>query len=111
MTQVAAPPSDASPSVAAPDTVRVLLVDDQAIIGEAVRRMLATDAAIEYRYCQDPTTAIAVATEFRPTVILQDLVMPGVDGLDLVRDYRACDETREIPLIVLSSKEEATTKA
>ena len=36
MTQVAAPPSDASPSVAAPDTVRVLLVDDQAIIGEAV---------------------------------------------------------------------------
>ncbi len=111
MTQVAAPPSDASPSVAAPDTVRVLLVDDQAIIGEAVRRMLAADTAIEYRYCQDPTTAIAVATEFRPTVILQDLVMPGVDGLDLVRDYRACDETREIPLIVLSSKEEATTKA
>jgi sigma-B regulation protein RsbU (phosphoserine phosphatase) len=111
MTQVAAPPSVASSAVAAPDTIRVLLVDDQAIIGEAVRRMLASDPSIEYRYCQDPTTAIAVATEYRPTVILQDLVMPGVDGLDLVRDYRACDETREIPLIVLSSKEEATTKA
>ncbi|MGA0287389.1 MAG: SpoIIE family protein phosphatase [Phycisphaerales bacterium] len=93
------------------DGIRVLLVDDQAIIGEAVRRMLATRNGIEYRYCQDPTEAIETAIEFKPTVILQDLVMPGVDGLDLVREYRARDETREIPLIVLSSREEATTKA
>jgi PleD family two-component response regulator len=50
MTQVAAPPSVASSAVAAPDTIRVLLVDDQAIIGEAVRRMLASDPSIEYRY-------------------------------------------------------------
>ncbi len=116
MSQTATPPAETSltgggSAVEAPDQIRVLLVDDQAIIGEAVRRMLASQGEIEYRYCQDPLKAIETAKEFRPTVILQDLVMPGVDGLDLVRDYRTIDETREIPLIVLSSKEEATTKA
>jgi len=89
----------------------VLLVDDQAIIGEAVRRMLAPQADIAFHFCQDPLKAIEVAIAVRPTVILQDLVMPGKDGLDLVREYREREETREIPLIVLSSKEEATTKA
>jgi sigma-B regulation protein RsbU (phosphoserine phosphatase) len=44
-------------------------------------------------------------------VILQDLVMPGVDGLDLVSGYRNQEETKLTPLIVLSSKEEGATKA
>ncbi len=93
------------------DRVVVLLVDDQAMIGEAVRRICATQPTIEYHFCADPTQAVATATRVEPTVILQDLVMPGIDGLDLVRHYRQNDATRLIPLIVLSSKEEATTKA
>jgi two-component system, chemotaxis family, response regulator WspR len=44
-------------------------------------------------------------------VILQDLVMSTVDGLALVRAYRAEPSTRDIPVIVLSSAEEANTKA
>ncbi len=89
----------------------VLLVDDQPIIGEAVRRMLAGQKDLEFRYCNDALKALDVAIELKPTVILQDLMMPGRDGLDLVRDYRERPETRDIPLIVLSAKEEATTKA
>jgi two-component system chemotaxis family response regulator WspR len=46
-----------------------------------------------------------------PTVILQDLVMPQVNGLDLVKAYRADPVTRSIPIIVLSTKEEATIKS
>lgn len=91
--------------------IRVLLVDDQAIVGETVQRMLAPEAGIGFRFCQDPTCAIPVALEWSPTVILQDLVMPDVDGLDLVRFFRAHPKLKDIPLIVLSSKEEAVTKA
>lgn len=92
--------------------LRVLLVDDQRIVGEAVRRMLAgRTPEIEYRYCVDPHSALAMATEFSPTLILQDLMMPGVDGLDLVRAFRENEATRRVPIIVLSSKEEAATKA
>jgi phosphoserine phosphatase RsbU/P len=91
--------------------IRVLLVDDQPMIGEAVRRMLASEEDIEFNYCSDPTKAIQVAAEFRPTVILQDLVMPEVDGLTMLRFYRASPATKEIPTIVLSTKEEPKVKA
>ena len=91
--------------------VVVLLVDDQAIIGEAVRRMLAPHDDITFHYCQDPTEAVAKAAELKPTVILQDLIMPGIDGLDLVVRYRRQEATKLTPLIVLSTKEEAVTKA
>jgi len=91
--------------------ITVLLVDDQHIIGEALRRMLAPEQDIDFHFCQDPTKAIKTANQIHPTVILQDLVMPEIDGLTLVRYYRANAATRQVPLIVLSSKEEALTKA
>lgn len=91
--------------------ITVLLVDDQAMIGEAVRRMLAEDPEIEFHFCQDPTSAVQTANEISPTVILQDLVMPELDGLTLVKFFRANRKTQEVPLIVLSTKEEPKVKA
>lgn len=91
--------------------IRVLLVDDQAIVGQTVKQMLEPEADISFRHCTDPVAAIEAANEFRPTVILQDLVMPDVDGLLLVKYFRANAGTRQTPLVVLSSKEEPATKA
>jgi sigma-B regulation protein RsbU (phosphoserine phosphatase) len=88
-----------------------LLIDDQAIVGEAVRRMLAPEADIQFHFCQDPTKALETANALQPTVILQDLVMPDVDGLMLVKFFRANPATRQTPMIVLSSKEEPVVKA
>lgn len=93
------------------DSPVVLLVDDQRIIGEAVRRILAPETDIAFHFCQSGAAALAAAAEINPTVILQDLVMPDADGLDLVRGYRQQDATRLTPLIVLSSREEGATKA
>lgn len=93
------------------DACVVLLVDDQLIIGEAVRRILAAHEGIRFHFCQKGREAIATAAKLQPTVILQDLVMPDADGLELVKQYREQDSTRLTPLIVLSSKEEGATKA
>ncbi|NCX98802.1 MAG: response regulator [Planctomycetia bacterium] len=89
----------------------VLLVDDQPIIGEAVRRMLAAEAGLAFHYCKDATAAVEKAAEVGPTVILQDLVMPELDGLELVRRYRADERLRDVPVIVLSTKEDPAVKA
>jgi two-component system chemotaxis family response regulator WspR len=89
----------------------VLLVDDQAMIGEAVRRGLAHEDNIDFHFCADPHQAIAQAVQIKPTVILQDLVMPGLDGLTLVREYRNNPMTRDIPIIVLSTKEDPLIKS
>ena len=91
--------------------VTVLLVDDQAIVGAAVRRMLQPEEGIVFHHCSDPTKAIETAESVEPTVILQDLVMPGVDGLDLVTKYRETASTRDVPIVVLSTREEPETKA
>ncbi|WP_407635897.1 MULTISPECIES: SpoIIE family protein phosphatase [Kamptonema] len=94
------------------DPITVLLIDDQPMIGEAVRRMLLPEKDITFHYCNDPTQALKVARACQPTVILQDLVMPEMEGLVLVRFLRAKNApTRYVPLIVLSSKEEPLIKA
>jgi sigma-B regulation protein RsbU (phosphoserine phosphatase) len=91
--------------------ITVLLIDDQAMIGEAVRRMLLGEEDIEFHACRDAARAVEEALRIRPTVILQDLVMPDVDGLTLVKTFRAREETRDVPMIVLSTKEEPAVKA
>ncbi|MFM8411826.1 MAG: response regulator, partial [Alphaproteobacteria bacterium] len=100
-----------APGDAGEPRIVVLLVDDQRIVAEAVKRMLAAESDVDLHWCGDSSEAVARAVELRPTLILQDLVMPGTDGLTLVARYREQETTRDVPLIVLSSKEEATTKA
>ena len=89
----------------------VLLIDDQRIIGESLRQMLQNESDIQFHFCQDPMKAIEIALEIRPTVILQDLVMPELDGLELVRRFRAQQDLDKVPLIVLSGTEVAEVKA
>ncbi len=90
--------------------VMVLLVDDQAMVCEAVRRALANQSDIDFHYCADAREALSIASQIKPTVILQDLVMPGIDGLTLVSQYRANPATRETPIIVLSTNENPQVK-
>jgi DNA-binding response OmpR family regulator len=89
----------------------ILLVDDQPFVAEVIRRFLASEPALILHYCSDPNEAIEVANRIRPAVILQDLVMPGVDGLAIVGRFRANPATKDTPIIVLSSKEDAQTKS
>jgi two-component system, chemotaxis family, response regulator WspR len=104
--------SDKSPGLTLGEyDARVLLVDDQVMIAEAVRRALAQQHSMVFHYCGSSADAITAAETIKPTVILQDLVMPGVDGLTLVRRYRANPLTKDIPIIVLSTKEEPTIKS
>ncbi len=94
-----------------PQRIVVLLVDDQLVIFEALKQLLAQEEDFELHYCNDPAEAIPLANRVMPTIILQDLVMPELDGLVLVRYFRANTATHHVPLIVLSSKEEADIKA
>lgn len=103
----------ASPRPAGPPgeyAAMVLLVDDQAIVGEAVRRMLLGEPDIDFHYCGDAEAALQTAQEVKPTVILQDLVLPGTDGLSLVKGYRHQPTTRDVPIIVLSTREDPAVK-
>ncbi|MDX2244004.1 MAG: ATP-binding protein [Leptolyngbyaceae cyanobacterium bins.302] len=94
-----------------PQQLTVLLIDDQTTVHQAVHEMLAAEADISYHYCHDADLALQKAIEIAPTVILQDLIMPEVDGMSLVKQFRAHPETADIPIIMLSTNEEPVTKA
>ena len=95
-----------------PDSkLRVLLVDDQRIVAEAFRRMCASVDDVEMEYCADPAEALEAAVKFQPTVILQDLVMPNIDGLQLLSLFRSDAATKSVPIIVLSTKEDPKVKS
>jgi sigma-B regulation protein RsbU (phosphoserine phosphatase) len=102
------PVIDPSPERDAPV---VLLIDDQPIVGHAVKDMLRGESDIQFHFCNEPLKAVELAKQLSPTVILQDLVMPDIDGLTLLKFFRANPATREVPMIVLSSKEEPVIKA
>ena len=82
--------------------IQVLIVDDQAIVRKGIRALLA-----EVDYVQvvgeagDGEEAIAQAQDLNPDVILMDLVMPGVDGIEAIR--RITDCCKKIRVLVLTS--------
>jgi two-component system, chemotaxis family, response regulator WspR len=88
----------------------VLLIDDQPIVAAAIRKMLNAESGMVFHYCQDPSTALQVAADKHVTVILQDLIMDGVSGFDMLERFRANPATANIPIIVLSSKEDPRDK-
>jgi DNA-binding NarL/FixJ family response regulator len=74
------------------------------MVGELIRRLLADEPCTELHFCQSSWDAIKMAKEIRPTIILQDLVMPDVNGLTMLRRYRITPETKDTPVIILTPK-------
>ncbi|HET9267715.1 MAG TPA: response regulator [Vicinamibacterales bacterium] len=88
----------------------ILLIDDQRFVGVALARLLAGEPGLELHCCERGAEAEAAADRIRPALILQDLVMPDVDGLTLVQAFRQRASTAHTPVIVLSGNDDAATR-
>ena len=85
-----------------PGTIRVLVADDHAIVRKGICALLATEPGIEVvGEASDGHDAIAEAQRLQPDVILMDLVMPGLDGMEAMRFLTSCQPTTRI--LVLTS--------
>ncbi len=84
------------------DPIRVLIVDDHAIVRKGTRALLTTEAGIEVvGEATDGREAVAEAQRLDPDVILMDLVMPGMDGIEAIGAITA--EQPEARILVLTS--------
>lgn len=109
--QATAPlPNPTLNKTSAPSPPTILLVDDQSTVNEAVQCMIA-DTDITCHYCAKGGEALERAIATAPTVILQDLIMPNISGLDLVKQFRSHPDTSDIPIIMLSTNDDPQTKA
>lgn len=91
------------------DLAHILLVDDDPILLEIERHQLGQEG---YRYstASDGIDALAKVVADKPAVILLDVVMPGLDGLETCRRIRADEENGDIHIIFVTSQDDAETR-
>lgn len=83
---------------------RILLVDDHAIVRAGFRYLLESDRSYDIREVDSAEAACSVYTEFAPQVVVMDMMMPGMGGLEGVRRLIAKDEDARI--LVLSMRDD-----
>jgi signal transduction histidine kinase len=93
--------SGKAPAIAG-DRPRILWADDNADMRDYVGRLLAD--RYEVHAVPDGLSALAAAQEKLPDLVLTDIMMPGLDGVGLLRALRADPRTRTIPVILLSAR-------
>lgn len=89
-------------AAAAGPSGRILLADDNRDMREYLRRLLSGAYAV--RAVADGAAALAAIRDDRPDLVIADVVMPRLDGLELVRALRAEPDTRTLPVILLSAQ-------
>jgi DNA-binding response OmpR family regulator len=98
-------PSDA-PSASIREMQRVLVVDDEDIVREVVCRYLERDG-FETVEAADGETALQRIAEREPSLVVLDVMLPGVDGLEVCRRVRAHSR---VPIILLTARGEETDR-
>lgn len=88
------------------DRQKIMVVDDDGNIAELISLYL-TKECFETQIAEDGETALKLFTEFKPDLVLLDLMLPGIDGYEVCRELR---KTSQVPIIMLSAKGEVFDK-
>jgi len=83
---------------------RVLIADDNPIFREVLKRHVTGLFDCDVVEARDGAEAVALAGRTRPDMILLDLVMPGMDGIEAIRRIRALPGLAEVPIVFLSAE-------
>ncbi len=80
--------------------MRILVTDDEQMIRELVRVTLARESRFEIILASDGAEAVTAVREQRPQLVLMDVRMPGLSGVEACRQIRA-DESIDQPTIIM----------
>jgi len=89
----------------------VLLIDDEPYAQDFIDACLGNSPGVAIRYDPRPELTVALAREVGATVVLVDLRMPCMDGFDVIGLLRSNRDTEHLPVVLLSSEEDADIKA
>jgi two-component system OmpR family response regulator len=86
------------------DPLRILVVEDEAVIGAAARLALEEVGGFTVEVCDSGIKTIDATRRFRPDLILLDAVMPGMDGLQTLAALRREDDLSELPVVFMTGR-------
>jgi len=89
---------------------KILIIDDQVSIAGIAKLNIEELGKYEVKIESDPTQALDTVSRFRPDLILLDLNMPQVSGLELCKKLKGKDKFSSIPIIVLSGYKDENNK-
>ncbi len=89
--------------------MKVLVVDDEENIVEFIKLGLRYEG-FQVESANDGLEGLAAAQRLNPTIIILDLMMPGIDGLEACRRLRSNPVTQDIPVIMLTAKDEISDR-
>jgi DNA-binding NarL/FixJ family response regulator len=93
-------------------TIRVLVADDQSMVRAGFRMLLSREDGIEVvAEASNGVEAVDKAARFRPTVVLMDIRMPELDGLEATRRILAADDTARILILTTFDLDEYVYEA
>jgi DNA-binding NarL/FixJ family response regulator len=94
------------------DVVRVLVVDDHALFAEALMLTLAIEDRIEVVGCaSNGAEAVSLAEALRPDVVLMDVHMPTMDGIEATRRVRRVSPSSQVVVVTGARSSEAAAQA
>jgi CheY-like chemotaxis protein len=82
--------------------IKILIVEDNPVNMKLVTDILELDG-FEVHTCQDAERALVILAEMHPDLILMDVALPGMDGLELTRRLKANENTKDIKIVALSA--------
>ncbi|WP_146344083.1 response regulator transcription factor [Falsiphaeobacter marinintestinus] len=82
---------------------RVLLIEDEPNIVEAIRFLLVRDGW-QVEAHSDGADAVEVVVAAKPDLVILDVMLPGKSGMDVLRDLRDIDETKGLPVLMLTAR-------
>jgi CheY-like chemotaxis protein len=89
---------------------KVLVVDDEPINIKLIRKCLTTEGYEKIVSTSQATEAISLVQREMPDIILLDIMMPGLSGLEILRRLRAEEALAGIPVVILTASTDAATK-
>lgn len=89
---------------------KVMVVDDESTNVKVVRRLLELAGYSRFVTTTESTQAISMLRDERPDIVLLDLMMPQVSGLDILSEVRFDDELSFIPIVILTAATDRETK-
>ena len=86
---------------------RVLYVEDDEIIAELAIMAMEDFGNLTVRHCLSGREALAIVSEFQPELVLLDMMMPDMDGMDTLKHLRKLPEGASLPAVFMSAKVQA----
>jgi two-component system, OmpR family, alkaline phosphatase synthesis response regulator PhoP len=102
--------STAPADPALPTRRRVLVIDDSVLVREAARVALSATSGCEVITAESGEEGFDLALSAHPDAILLDVVMPGVDGLEVLARLRGNLSTSAVPVVLLTASSELDTR-